>query len=56
MALRKEVLGDTIHILTDQLASLPMIGQGTGLTIPHRLINVTAAGSTRDALKWDVRS
>lgn len=55
MGPRKEVLGEIIHILTDQLASIPMIGQGTGLTIPRRLINVTAAGSTRDAFAWDAR-
>lgn len=56
MTPRKQVLGDIIHVMTDQLVSMPMIGQGTGHTIAHRLVNVTAAGSTRDAINWDVRN
>lgn len=55
MGPRKQVLGEIVHILSDQLATLPMIGQGTGYTIPHRMVNVTAAGSTRDARLWDIR-
>ncbi|MBM2813228.1 MAG: hypothetical protein HW416_3987, partial [Chloroflexi bacterium] len=53
---RMEVLGQIVHHLSDQLVAMGVLYDAQPMLIGNRLLNVSAAAQSANAIEWDVRA